>query len=135
MKFDHVAITVSDMERSVKFYRDILGFKVLGKLENPEAGSLFVYLDTGSAIIELFQFKEKGAPWDRNRNEDYGLKHFCFRVDSVDEVIERLKAAGVKIVLEPFDATGGVRIAFFEDPDGVRIELIERELQLEPYEG
>lgn len=135
MKFDHVAITVSDMKRSVAFYRDVLGFKVLGKLENPDTGFLIVFLDTGSVIIELFEFREKGAPWDRNRNEDLGLKHFAFRVDSVDEVAERLKAAGVKFVLEPFDANGGVRIAFLEDPDGVRIELIERELQLQPYEG
>jgi len=113
----------------------VLGFKVLGKLENPDTGFLIVFLDTGSVIIELFEFREKGAPWDRNRNEDFGLKHFAFRVDSVDEVAERLKAAGVKFVLEPFDANGGVRIAFLEDPDGVRIELIERELQLQPYEG
>lgn len=52
-----------------------------------------------------------------------------------NEVIGLWRTAGVKTVLEPFDANGGVRIAFFEDPEGVRIELIERVLQLQPYEG
>lgn len=133
MKFDHVTITVANMQRSVEFYRDLLGLKVLGKLENKEESSLFVYLDTGNGVLELFEFQKEGRPVEASPNEDHGLKHIGFRVDSVDEVISRLRERDVKITLEPLDANGGVRIAFFEDPDGVLLEVIEGDLQLDPY--
>lgn len=133
MKLDHITITVADMRRSVEFYRDLLGFKVLGKLENKSQGSLFVYLDTGNGVLELFEFQKKGKPVEASSNEDSGLKHIGFRVDSVDEIIAKLRESDVKITMEPLDADGGVRIAFFQDPDGVLLEVIEGDLQLEPY--
>jgi lactoylglutathione lyase len=132
-KFDHVTITVEDLERSVEFYRDILGLEVAGMLEQDEGNFKLVYLRSGDVMIELFNFTEKGKAPGEQKDIDFGLKHFGFKVDSVDEVTRKLKEQGVEFVLEPLDATGGVRIAFFKDPDGVLLEIVEGELELNPY--
>lgn len=133
--FDHVTITVSDLERSVDFYQRILGLEVMGMLEQNGGNFKIVYLDAGGAIIELFHFKQGGQPLPEVKDSDIGIKHIGFRVDNVDEVVKKLKEAGIRFTLEPFDATGGVRIAFFKDPDGILIELVQGELKLLPYEG
>ena len=131
--FEHVTITVSDLERSIDFYQRVLGFKVLGMLEQNGGDFKIVYLDAGGATIELFHFKEKGRPLTEAKDLDIGIKHIGFKVDNVDEAVKKLKETGVRFTLEPFDATGGVRIAFFKDPDGILIELIQGELELLPY--
>ncbi|MFW5992033.1 MAG: VOC family protein [Halanaerobiaceae bacterium] len=131
--FDHVTITVSDLERSVQFYRDILGLKVAGMLEQNDGNFKLVYLKAGDTLLELFYFTEKGDPLPGTEDIDIGIKHFGFKVESVDEVTRKLKEQDVEFTLEPLDATGGVRIAFFKDPDGVLLEIVEGELELKPY--
>jgi len=132
--FDHVTITVSDLKRSIHFYRDILGLKVRGMLTQNEGKFKLVYVDAGNAVIELFHFEgEEGQPLSETKNQDIGIKHFGFKVDNVDEFVKHLKENNVEITLEPFDATGGVRIAFFKDPDGVLLEAVQGELALLPF--
>jgi len=129
--FDHFAITVNDMKRSIEFYRDILGLSVLGKLV--KENGIFVYLKLGTDMIELFEFDKKGKPYQAKELEDIGIQHLGLKVDSVDDVTEKLKKEDVKFTLEP-RSIDGVRLAFFEDPDGIFIEIIEGELDLLPYE-
>jgi catechol 2,3-dioxygenase-like lactoylglutathione lyase family enzyme len=129
--FDHFTITVTDMERSIKFYRDILGLPVLGKLVKEDG--IFVYLKLGTGMIELFEFNNKGKPYQVKELEDIGIQHLGLKVDSVDEVTERLKKEDVKFVVEP-RSVDGVRLAFFKDPDGIFLEIMEGELDLLPYE-
>lgn len=132
--FDHVTITVADLERSVKFYRDILGLEVAGMLEQDEGNFKLVYLKVGGDIVlELFHFTEKGKSLPTTKDIDIGIKHIGFKVENVDVVTRRLKEKNVKFTLEPLDAVGGVRIAFFKDPDGVLLEILEGELELEPF--
>lgn len=132
--FDHVTITVSDLKRSVDFYQHILGLKVMGVLKQNGGDLKIVYLNAGGATIELFNFKEKGKPLTETKDLDIGIKHIGFKVDDIDKVVKKLKEANVKFTMEPFDATGRVRIAFFKDPDGILIELVQGELKLLPYE-
>ncbi|MFW5995902.1 MAG: VOC family protein, partial [Halanaerobiaceae bacterium] len=63
-------------------------------------------------------------------DQDPGIKHFGFKVEDIDDVTRRLKEEEVKFTLDPLDAEGDVRIAFFQDPDGVLIELVEGSLNL-----
>ena len=132
--FDHVAITVEDMERSVAFYSELLGFTILGQLMLNDNTFKIVYLRSGGASIELFAFKEKGkavrvgAP-----DTDLGFKHVALRTDDVDGVTRRLKENGVTYTTEPTDATGDVRLAFFRDPDGNLLELVSDTPNLKPY--
>ena len=128
--FDHTTITVSKMKRSVEFYRDLLGFEVLGML--PQKKANFVYLQLGDYKLELFEFEENGSSYEPEPDEDVGLKHLAFRVEDVDAVTEKLKAEGVNFTLEPLE-TDGVKLAFFQDPDGISIEIIEGEPDFVPY--
>jgi len=129
---EHVAITVSDLERALDFYQGLLGFRVLGHLDYPrdERGFTITYLDTGRGVLELFSFTQaetEPAGW-MNDDRQVGLRHFALRVTGLDAIADQLAAAGVPFTVAPMDAHGGVRIAFFTDPDGTLIELIEGEL-------
>jgi methylmalonyl-CoA epimerase len=135
-EFDHLAITVSNLQQSIRFYRDVLGFKVLGQLIQDDGNFIIVYLDMGNnKVLELFNFTEKGEPITTYNDKNIGIKHFAFRVDDVDETYRYLKAKNVEFTMGPTDAEGGVRIAFFKDPDGILIEIIQGELDLKPYEN
>jgi len=134
LSLDHIAITVQDMDRAVAFYRDVLGFEVLGQLMLNDGTFKLVYLQAGDGRIELFSFTESGRPSDtQGRNEDLGFKHVAFSVDDVDAVAERLKEHDVPFTVEPVDAPGGVRLAFFHDPDGNLLELVSNLPEMEAY--
>ena len=124
----HVTISVSNINRSLAFYRDLLGFPVLGRLYYHNAVGLTIdFLEIGEGhILEIFSFSTPTQPaaWIANDLQT-GLRHVRFRVNDVDATTARLKQAGVRFTLDPLDATGGVRIAFFEDPDGNALELID----------
>lgn len=135
LSFDHVTLTVSDLERSIEFYRDTLGLKVLGKIEQPDAGLTIVYFEAGEGVLELFYFSdEEDSDLNEREDTDIGLQHIGFGVSNVDEVADKLRRNDVEFTLEPMDAGGGVRIAFFKDPDGILLELVEGELDLEQIE-
>jgi catechol 2,3-dioxygenase-like lactoylglutathione lyase family enzyme len=130
--FQHVTIAVSDIGRSLAFYRDLLGFPVLGRLNyRNQIGLVIDFLDIGhGALLELFSFGVPTRPSEWVANDlQTGLRHIGFKVRDVDAQVARLKAAGVEFTMEPTNATGGVRIAFFKDPDGTLLELVQGELQ------
>ena len=125
IRFDHVAITVRDMERSVAFYRDLLGFDVLGQLLVNEGRQKLVYLRSGGAHVELFEFRDHDAETVVGVPDTVGgFKHLALQTDDVDGLAVRLKAAGIEFTVDPLDAEGGVRLAFFLDPDGNLLEIV-----------
>jgi catechol 2,3-dioxygenase-like lactoylglutathione lyase family enzyme len=130
--FRHVAIGVSDGDRSLAFYRDLLGFPLAGRLRyQNQVGLVIDVLDVGhNAVLELFSFSVPTKPsvWQAN-DLQLGLRHVGFKVRDVDTEVARLKAVGVEFTMEPTDAVGGVRIAFFKDPDGTLLEVVQGELQ------
>ncbi len=131
---DHIAITVQDMERAVAFYQGVLGFEVLGQLLLNDGTFKLVYLQAGAARIELFAYTEEGRrDATAERNEDLGFKHVAFTVGDVDAMARRLKAHDVPFTVEPTDAPGGVRLAFFRDPDGNLLEIVDRLPDMAPY--
>lgn len=135
VSFDHVALTVRDLERSIAFYRDLLDFEVAGQLLLRDHTFKIVYLRSGEAIIELFEFKDSG-PTDLEPvpDERLGFKHVAFRTSDVDGLANKLRAAGVTFTVEPKDAAGGsVRLAFFRDPDGHLLELVSKLPAVQPY--
>jgi methylmalonyl-CoA/ethylmalonyl-CoA epimerase len=137
---DHVAITVSDMERSIDFYSKAFGFRtIVDWVSNLEGLREIVFLELGGTRIELI------APTsiDRGRaNENgAGIQHLCFRTDDVAKECRRLQAMGVKVLSEPhtlgdtsfrtvqadpdYDLKKGLCLATIEGPDGESIELLE----------
>ena len=121
---DHVSINVSDLGRSIDFYCNELGFKVSRTLDTPELNIVFVQL--GASSLELIARKDRpAATKTAPRTDGTGLAHVAVRVSNIDEVFSQLKEKGVEFSSPPYDASGGPRIAFFRDPDGVMLELIQ----------
>jgi glyoxylase I family protein len=136
----HLGICVSDLPRSLRFYRDLLGFRELSSLDvaGPHADRLLglksvklraVYLERDGMRIELLEFaspKPVGAPAPRPMNE-LGLTHLSVRVSDLSRVVEGLRAAGVCVLeataIDAFAVGSGA--IFVTDPDGTRIELVE----------
>jgi catechol 2,3-dioxygenase-like lactoylglutathione lyase family enzyme len=125
--YDHVALTVANLEKSLAFYQGILNFPVLGQLiMGDERGFVITYLQFGNSVLELFSF-EKAPTIYHTWNPDetvLGLKHIGMLVDDVFATAEQLKFTGVRIIYQPDHALGGVDTCFFADPDGNALELI-----------
>ena len=122
--FRSVVISVSDLDRSLAFYRDLLGFTVI------ERGAALAVLDVGSdhtLRLACATAPARPSAWIPDDLQT-GVRHLGFKARNVDATTARLKAAGVSFTLEPLDATGGVRIAFFKDPDGALLEIVQKEL-------
>lgn len=120
MHLEHVNLTVSDVERSAAFYSDLLGFHVRWKGETV-AGSPAAHVGDDRCYLALFQSTdETDAP---NNYEVVGLNHLGFVVDDLDATLERLHALGVQEHFMPEYDPG--RRAYFMDPDGIEVELVE----------
>ena len=116
-KIHKVAVVTDDVEGSVAFYTEKLGMEVMERFPT-EGDQDFVFLKAGDITFELMPRKTMGAP--------EGFHHISFKVESVDAACEELRAKGVKILAEPFDTGVGIRLAFFEGPNGLRLQLFER---------
>jgi glyoxylase I family protein len=120
----HVAIICSNYERSRHFYVELLGFPIIRETYRIERQSYKLDLQVSSTeAIELFSFP---APPDRpSRPEACGLRHLAFAVQNLDRTCAELSAKG--IILEPIrlDELTGQRFVFFQDPDGLPLELYE----------
>ena len=121
MKWDHVGIKSSNIEKSLQFYCNVLGFEVQEKLEI--LGKHFYFVGDESTSIEI----EAGAPDDKQVDPRFqtGLYHLAFIVEDMEGLVSRLKKEEVPIVLEPFSTRPDRQVAFIEDPDGVFIQFIE----------
>ncbi len=121
----HIAIICSDYEKSKAFYTQILGCEILAENYRKERNSYKLDLMlNGVYCIELFSFPD--PPKRVSRPEASGLRHLAFSVENMDHVMEELLRKGV--VCEPVrvDEFTGKHYTFFEDPDGLPIELVEQ---------
>lgn len=122
MKFLHAMIRVKNLEESIKFYTDILGMKLIRKKDYPEGKFTlaFVGYDENQALIELT------FNWD-GRNYEMGdaFGHLAIGVDDIYDFCDKVKSKGGKVVREPGPMKSGTTvIAFVEDPDGYKIEIL-----------
>jgi lactoylglutathione lyase len=123
----HTMIRVRDLDASLNFYTNLLGMKLLRKRDYPTGKFTLAFVGFGdeadNTVIELTH------NWDQKEPYDLGsaFGHLAVGVPNVYKTCERLGAAGVKIPRPAGPmAHGGSVIAFIEDPDGYRIELVER---------
>lgn len=122
MNISLITIVVKDLQKSLKFYKEILGF-VETKSFSPREGVKIVFLkDQDSGTIELIEDKTK--PKDEG---DYGESRMSigFEVTDMERKVKELIDKGVEIVRGPIEVPSGVKLAFIKDPNGVEIELIQ----------
>jgi lactoylglutathione lyase len=126
MRLLHTMLRVGNLDKSLKFYCDALGMKLLRKNDFP--GGEFTLAFVGYGNEESNTVLELTYNWGQSSYEmgtAYG--HIAIAVDDIYQFCEQLKAKGVKVVREPGPMKHGTTvIAFVEDPDGYKIELIER---------
>lgn len=125
MRILHTMLRVGDMQRSVDFYTKVIGMHVLRTSDNPEYRYSLTFLGFGSnpdhAELEL-TYNYGVSSYELGTA--YG--HIALGVPNAAEAVERIRAAGGKITREAGPVKGGTTvIAFVEDPDGYKIELIE----------
>ena len=123
MRFLHTSITVTDMDRSIRFYTEALGLTFERRRRIPEnrAEIAFVVDPESGARVEL-------THWDDKPTFEAGeqLDHLAFEVPDLEAFLSRARSLGVRVAKEPYQLAGGSsRLAFVLDPDDVWIELIE----------
>jgi catechol 2,3-dioxygenase-like lactoylglutathione lyase family enzyme len=119
-----VLINVVDVENSVDFYVRHLGGVLVGQ---PNSDGAIVDFIAGT--VSLRRIPEGATSTWIPDDLQAGFRHLGFKVSNIDARVDSLKSAGVPFHLDPLDAEGGVRIAFFFDPDGTLLEFVEGPLQ------
>ncbi len=140
-RIHHLGITVAQLDRSLAFYRDLLGLGVLGISADEDVGAIVglpgarvrvADLDAQDGqIIELLEYRSAGGDPSARGPDTVGSCHLSLQVADLRSVLARLAAAGFMPVGEPAKLHGGVwqdcTVVYVRDPDGVFVELIEKD--------
>ena len=142
--FSHVGVCVSDLDRSTRFYVDVLGFEELFTMDMGDEVAATMEIEgpvrfrsrmlaRDDVRIELLHWESREATGDRERRpmDRFGLTHLCIRVDDVEDLVDIAVAAGGTVhrqthsVLVGQGVGGGpVGLLYLTDPDGTRVELM-----------
>jgi lactoylglutathione lyase len=124
MRLLHTMLRVGNLDRSLAFYTDVLGMRLLRRKDYP--GGRFTLAFVGYGDERDHTVLELTHNWDTSRYEiGTGYGHIALGVDDIQAVCEDIRAKGGKVVREPGPMKNGTTvIAFVEDPDGYKVELI-----------
>ena len=114
------SFTVSDLERSVRFYSDVLGFIVADQFKDDNGKLLGVMLQAGTCKLGLSQ-----DDWARGRDRvrGAGVRVWCLTAQDVDQIAARIKASGGNVTDGPTDEPWGARSLSIDDPDGYHLTI------------
>lgn len=121
---DHVHIVSGHVEEMIRYFEKVFEGRVVSRGES--RGFPLVRMDVYGAPISILgtnpgtEQLQPGKGWR-------GLDHFGFKVKNMEETVAGLKRKGAKFVIEPTTTPAGIKIAFLEGPEGIRIELVERD--------
>ena len=134
----HIGIVVSDLEKSLRFYRDLLGFET--KKDNIESGEyidLFLGLEEvvvqtvkmtleNGDMIELLHYKTNKKKPEKIEINQIGCTHFALTVKDIEATYRRFMEQDIEFVNPPHLSSNGLaKVAFCKDPDGLYVELVE----------
>jgi glyoxylase I family protein len=139
VRMNHVSFTVSDLDRAINFYRQILGLRLLGVGDRdptfsaivtgiPDARLRIAYLGANNCAVELIQYLSPPGVKLDTRTCNVGSAHVCFEVEGFDEMVRRICVGGGFLAgacaVVPAGPNRGRRVAYLEDPDGNTLELL-----------
>lgn len=115
-KIHKIAIVTDDLKKTEEFYTKVLGLEPIERFPATKPGEAYIFLRAGDIILELVP-SEAGP---------VGFHHISFMVDDPDSELAALKGEGVKCTMDPVDAGSGINIGFFEDPNGLKLQVFCR---------
>lgn len=126
MRLLHTMLRVGDMQRSIDFYTKSMGMQLLRTTDRPDQKYSLAFVgyanESQQAVIEL-TYNYGVSSYDLGA----GYGHIAIGVDDIHGMCERVRAAGASVTREPGPVKGGTTIiAFVQDPDGYKIELIQQ---------
>jgi glyoxylase I family protein len=120
----HIAIICSDYAKSKTFYTEVLGLQIIREVYREERDSYKLDLSlNGTYLIELFSFPN--PPQRPSYPEAAGLRHLAFAVDDIELAVRKLNDRGVQVEPVRIDTITGKKCTFFQDPNGLPLELYE----------
>ncbi|RBL92453.1 VOC family protein [Chitinophaga flava] len=141
---NHVGIVVTNLDKSIAFYEALTGLKIsnrdmIGGDRMAHVMGLdktlirYANLHLENLNIDLLEYEQPAPTVAKYDNNQISAMHLCFEVDDIQKAVERLKKAGIKLSGEPivFQETDGLKngygtaVAYFDDPDGTHLEIIE----------
>ena len=130
-KIDHIGIAVKSIKETSELLSNILGLKVAGEEIVEEQKVKVAFLPLGDSELELLESTSAEGPIARFiEKKGEGIQHIAFRVNNIEEVLEKLKKGGVRLIDEkPRYGAGGAKIAFLhpKSTNGILVELCERD--------
>ncbi|HOQ09112.1 MAG TPA: VOC family protein [Syntrophomonadaceae bacterium] len=118
MRIHHVGICVTDVEKALDFYTRVLGFK---QEETINIGGVnYYFVGDGNISIEIEASHNPGS-----NPHDNGIGHIALAVDDLEAIAEKLRQENVNFLLPPSQFRPDRKIAFIEDPHGIRLQLIQ----------
>lgn len=123
MKSLHTCIRVMDLDKSLEFYQNALGYKITKRLDYPDEQFTLVYLalDENDYEIELTYNYDREVPYEMGN----GYSHFAIGTNDLDKMHEKMKKQGRKVTDLMGLSDGAARFFFITDPDGYDIEVIQ----------
>ena len=136
----HFGIVVTNMKRSLEFYKDFLGLKIerelhesgkfldnMLKMENVNVHTVKMSVSGGTTLVELLEFESHPKSLSNNNAiSNIGASHLAFTVDNLNDIYTKLKSVGVEFNAPPQNSSDGyAKVTFCHDPDGTPIELVE----------
>jgi catechol 2,3-dioxygenase-like lactoylglutathione lyase family enzyme len=138
-KLEHMALSVSDIQQSLAFYRDLLGFELVRELDcapdsklgevvgMPGCAAKIAHLMCGETMLELFEYSDpRGTPTAKSlRQADHAFVHIGLQSSDVRGDHKDLQSKGVRFISEPVEFRPEVWIVYFYGPDGEVLEMRE----------
>jgi glyoxylase I family protein len=126
MKVHHVAVTVNNLEESVIFYIQVLGFEIVKKFSREDMCAYATFVKLNDFQIELWQFQNMKENLNSlNDIKVRGIRHIAFEVDDLKETISKLTKKGLKFSKPKLGASNH-NYSFTTDPNGVALEFYEK---------
>ena len=121
-----VGMVIRDPEKSLAFYRDVLGFELAGEMPMPGGGTMY-RMRCGVALVKLiYTGQELPSPHKGGLMGAYGFRYFTIHVENLEEITARCTAAGCVVPIANTTIREGVTISLVEDPDGNLVEFLNQ---------